>query len=123
MIIVTATTEMVGPSRGTWMRAKICSPLAPSTRAASRISAGMLFSAAERMTITKPALIQIAAAMMAGLMRSTLPVHAIGWKPGMSAVSTALSRPMLGLGLYTNSQMTPAAVAEIAIGRKITDLM
>src|SRR2546427_884802 len=121
MIIVTVTTEMVGPSSGTWMRAKICTGVAPSTRAASRISAGIPLSAAERMTITNPALIQMAATMIAGLMRSTLPVHAIGWKPGMKALSSALSRPMFALGLYTKSQMMAAAVAEIAIGKKITD--
>src|SRR6267378_1088840 len=48
---VTASTEMGRLTIGRIIRKKICRSFAPSTRADSITSAGMLFTAAERMTV------------------------------------------------------------------------
>ncbi len=54
MIMVVETTATVGRSSGNVMPRNTCHSLAPSTRAASRSSALMPFSAADRMTMQNP---------------------------------------------------------------------
>src|SRR5437762_4510353 len=91
MIIVVVTTASVGASKGTITRRKICSSLAPSTRAASSSSTGIPLSAAEMMTVQKPVQIQTAATMRAKVLSGgLLASQAWGSKVGRTEVSTAL---------------------------------
>src|SRR2546423_4665342 len=67
MTSVVPTTTTVGIIKGKITRRKIVISPAPSTRAASKRSAGMPFKAADRITMAKPVIPQVAAAMIAKL--------------------------------------------------------
>src|SRR5258708_17489187 len=68
MIMVVITTVIVGRIIGTMMPAKISISVAPSTRAASRISDGTPFSAAARMVMEKPVHIQMPTTIIASVL-------------------------------------------------------
>ena len=90
---VTARTDTGKLTIGKIMRKKICRSFAPSTRADSMTSAGMLFTAAERMTVANPTEPQIPTAMSAKLTIPWSPSQEIGATPKTPRM--ALSRPML----------------------------
>ena len=96
MIIVVATTAMVGlMQRHDDAEEDAAISLAPSTRAASRMSAGMPFSAAERITMQKPVHIQTSTTISAKLLMPRVD------QPGLrlaapERVRMALSRPVCG---------------------------
>src|SRR5687768_11550545 len=94
MIIVVATTAIVGLSRGIVIEAKICHSEAPSTRAASITSGEMPLRPAERMTVQKPVQIQTATAIRARLLPGALVSQAWGSPP--TDVNTALTVPVCG---------------------------
>ncbi len=81
MIIVVATTAIVGDRSGSVIRRKTSISVAPSTRAASRISGLMPFSAADRMTIAKPVQIQAPTMMSQIVLPGALMRNAAGWMP------------------------------------------
>src|SRR5258708_37880683 len=95
MIMVVATTVMVGLIIGTRIRKKIVISLAPSLRAASKISVGTPLRAAERMTIQKPVHVQTKMTISAILFQGALSSQAYGWC--LVAVAMAMSRPDWGL--------------------------
>src|SRR5438477_6960363 len=116
---VVPTTTTVGIISGKITRRKIVSSPAPSTRAASRRSAGMPLRAADRMTMAKPVMPQTAAAMIAKLLILGSWIQILGsvWK---SVVTMALAVPVWiapgGWYQYMNFQITPRATEEMAIG-------
>ena len=67
MICVTKTTVSTGASSGIVIRRKTCHSLAPSVRAASRVSRGIEARPAAVITIAKPAWAQMNAIMIAGV--------------------------------------------------------
>ena len=67
MICVTKTTVSTGASSGIVIRRKTCHSLAPSVRAASSVSRGIEARPAAVITIAKPALNQMNANMIAGV--------------------------------------------------------
>ncbi len=115
-ISVTARTEIGRLTIGRIIRKKICRSVAPSTRADSMTSPGMLFTAAERMTVANPTDPHMPTAISAKLTRWSSPSHEIGAIPKLPRI--ALRRPMFASGEYTNFQITASAVAAIAIGMK-----
>src|SRR5579859_1244628 len=121
MTIVVATTTIVGMIIGMVTRRKIASSLAPSTRAASRMSAGMLLSAAERITMQNPVQIHTYTRINAILFPGELMSHACGGMPNrvMMALSSPLCVCHLAAKSYMRFQMTPAPTNEMAIGMKI----
>ncbi len=117
---MTASTEIGRLTIGMMIPKKTWRSLAPSTRAASRISLGMLFKAADRMTVANPTDPHMPAAISAAFTRDGLPSQEIPCS--VSGSRMAFSRPMLASGAYTKFQMIASAVAAIAIGRKTTAL-
>ena len=93
---VTASTEIGRLTIGRIIRKKICRSVAPSTRADSITSAGMLFTAADRMTVAKPTDPQIPTAISAKFTSPSSPSHEIGAIP--TVPRSALSRPMFASG-------------------------
>ena len=72
---VTASTEIGRLTIGRMIRKKICRSFAPSVRAASSTSLGMLLRAADRMTVANPTEPQMPAAISAALTSDGLPSH------------------------------------------------
>src|SRR2546425_10577395 len=95
----TVTTEMGRLNIGNIMRRKMFHSPAPSTRAASMISAGIPLIAAGRTTMTKPGDAQTDAEMRAEVKRVGRPSQAIGWKPGAKAWVIAVNTAMSGVGV------------------------
>ena len=93
---VTASTDMGRLTIGRIIRKKICRSVAPSTRADSMTSAGMLFTAADRMTVANPTEPQIPTPMSAKLTIPGSPSQEIGATP--TEPRMALSRPILASG-------------------------
>src|SRR2546430_2663792 len=79
------------------------------------------------MTMQKPVQSQIAATMIARLLKGVLlESQACGSKPGTTSINAAFTKPVWGSPggrkSYMNRQITPAATNEIAMGRKIAAL-
>lgn len=98
-IMVVTTTMMVGQINRTLIRQNTCHGVAPSIRAASRISVSRARSAADRITMQKPVQIHTAAAISAKFAKSTRPSQAMGSNPDQMPVCAAFRDPMLGSGL------------------------
>jgi hypothetical protein len=81
----------------------------------------MPLRAADRITVAKPTEPHTPTAMSAQFTVSGLPRNATGPMPKMPRM--AFSSPVFWFGKYTKLQMTPIAVAAIAIGRKTIALM
>ena len=93
---VTPRTEIGRLTIGRIIRKKICRSFAPSTRADSITSAGMLFTAAERITVANPTDPQMPTPMSAKSTMCSSPSHATGDTPKLP--STELRRPMFASG-------------------------
>src|ERR671921_478202 len=92
MTIVVTTTVMVGRIIGTMILQKTVHSVAPSTRAASRISSGTDLSAAARIVIQNPDQIQMPTMMIMKVLIGVVDSQATGCPP--SAVMIAFSRPI-----------------------------
>ncbi len=97
MIRVVATTVIVGIMRGRIILKNMAISLAPSIRAASRMSSLIPFSPAERITIANPVHIQMPTTIRAALLVERLKSHAFGSKFGNIAVSMAFTVPICGV--------------------------
>ena len=123
MTNVVPTTTTVGIIKGKITRRKIVISPAPSTRAASKRSAGMPFKAADRITMAKPVIPQVAAAMIAKLstLGSCTQIRGSWWKIPRIAFTVPVWGTPGGWYQYMNFQITPRATAEMAMGMKISD--
>src|SRR5512147_1218480 len=90
--MVVTTTVMVGRMMGTMILQNTVHSVAPSTRAASRISSGTDFKAAARMVIQKPDQIQIPTSTIMNVFSGVVDSHAIGLPP--SDVMMAFNKPI-----------------------------
>ena len=88
-----ARLTSVGRISGTTMCHVRRQPVAPSTRAASRYSAGMAWMAASRTTMLKPANIQVVTRIRAGSAVAGLASHAWAYCPRPTARSTRFAIP------------------------------
>src|SRR5215211_3014924 len=79
--MVVTTTVMVGRMIGTMILQNTVHSVAPSTRAASRISSGTDFSAAARIVIQKPDQIQIPTTMITKVLIGVVESQATGHPP------------------------------------------
>src|SRR5215208_6043168 len=82
MTMVVTTTVMVGRIMGTIILQKTVHSVAPSTRAASRISSGTDFRAAARIVMQKPDQIQMPTKTIAKVLIGVVESHATGFPPG-----------------------------------------
>src|SRR5215210_5788556 len=89
--IVVTTTVIVGRMMGTIILQKTVHSVAPSTRAASRISSGTDFSAAARIVMQKPDQIQMPTRMIAYVLIGMVESQATGFPP--SDVMIAFNSP------------------------------
>src|SRR6185503_980662 len=92
MTIVVTTTRMVGMMIGTVIFQNVTHSVAPSTRAASRISSGTDFNAAARMVIQNPVQIQTPTTINRKVLIPGLDNQATGSPP--NAVTSALRSPI-----------------------------
>ena len=92
MTSVVATTVIVGSISGRMIRRKTMISLAPSSRDASRSSTGTPFSAADRMTVAKPAQAQTPTTMISRLFVGAWASHGCGSPP--NAVTIAFRVPV-----------------------------
>src|SRR5438094_9834840 len=111
---VTPRTDIGRLTIGRIMRKKTWRSFAPSTRADSVTSAGMLFTAAERVTVAKPTDPQIPTAVSAHLTRCSAPRHENGDTAQLAR--NAVRRPMLASGQYAHFHMLGDPVAAVAMG-------
>src|SRR6476660_9657835 len=92
MTIVVTTTRIVGMMIGTVTLQKDTHSVAPSTRAASRISSGTDFSAAERIVMQNPVQIQTPTTISMTVLRPGVDSQATGLNP--SAVTIEFNKPI-----------------------------
>ncbi len=94
IMIVVSTTAIVDEICGMITRQKICTSVAPSMRAASRVSSGTPFTADDSSTIANPTWVQIMITMSSSVLsrKSETCNQATGSPP--NPVQTALSRPI-----------------------------
>src|SRR5512138_3526743 len=85
--MVVITTTIVGMIMGTMMRQKIDHSVAPSTRAASRISSGTDLMAADKMVMQKPVQIQMPTMISAAMLMPGVWIHAIGFMPSPTRIA------------------------------------
>src|SRR5512146_860207 len=90
--MVVMTTTMVGMMIGTMMRQNTDHSVAPSTRAASRISSGTDLMAAERMVMQKPVQIQTPTTIRAAVLMPGVWTNARGFSPNEARM--AFNRPI-----------------------------
>src|SRR6266487_1786778 len=123
MATMTKTAVSVGRIAGTVTRRNDCQAFAPSIFAASVSSAGTPLIAADRMTVAKPAWIQIITTMIRKVFEGVLIGKFSGPRP--TSESNWLTRPSwrwwpgLPSGwAYIRLQMTPAPTPEMPVGKK-----
>src|SRR5689334_12088590 len=92
MTIVVTTTRIVGMMMGTVTFQKDTHSVAPSTRAASRISSGTDFSAAARIVIQNPVQIQTPTTISMIVLRPGVDSQVTGWPP--RAVTIEFNKPI-----------------------------
>src|SRR5512138_1244815 len=92
MIMVVMTTATVGAMIGRTIWVKTRHSVAPSTRAASVISVGTLFSEADRMVMQKPVHIQMPTTIRAMVLTWGVVSHETGGIPRL--VTMAFSSPI-----------------------------
>src|SRR5215216_3498887 len=90
--MVVTTTVMVGRIMGTMILQNTVHSVAPSTRAASRISSGTDLSAAARIVMQNPDQIQMPTTIMANVLIGVVESQATGLPP--SEVMMEFSRPI-----------------------------
>src|SRR5687767_1613065 len=90
--IVVTTTVIVGRMIGTMILQKTVHSVAPSTRAASRISSGTDFSAAARIVMQNPDQIQMPTTMIINVLIGVVESQATGSPP--KAVIIAFNSPI-----------------------------
>src|SRR5574341_354253 len=92
MTMVVTTTNRVGMMIGTVIFQKVVHSVAPSARAASRISSGTDFSAAERIVMQNPVQIQMPTMINMYVLSPDVESQGIGLPP--NAVMMEFSKPI-----------------------------